>query len=64
MESTKPRVRQIPKKDTHIDAFGVEVKNELEFLGSNAEAHPQYFGNILETDSDIMSSLKGTSFNP
>ena len=51
-------VRQIPKKEnTHIDAFGVEVKNE-----PNPRAG--YFGNILETDADIMAKLKGTIFNP
>ena len=70
--NTKPRVRQIPKKDTYIDAFGVEVRTMPEiqeekpegFPGSNVVRHPEYFGNILETDSDIMSKLKGTVFNP
>ena len=68
----KPKVRQIPKK-TYIDAFGVEVrtmpeiqeeKPEPYFPGSNVIRHPEYFGNILETDADIMSKLKGTVFNP
>ena len=53
MDQIKYPVRQIPKKEsTHIDAFGVEVKDE------------RYFGNVLETDADIMQKLKGTVFNP
>lgn len=58
MNQIKYPVRQIPKKEnTHIDAFGVEVKNE-----PNPKA--RYFGNVLETDADIMQKLKGTVFNP
>lgn len=59
MDQIKYPVRQIPKKEsTHIDAFGVEVKDE------QPNPRARYFGNVLETDADIMQKLKGTVFNP